>query len=127
MNTYVVWIEMNQAKIFNVSRSEPSLTVLNRREIKHHTSRDPKNHKDCEKFFHLISETISNADEILLMGPGLAKKHFKSHLEHHHHKNLAKVVIGEITLDIMSDEQLLAHARDYFKEYAVYGAAALPA
>lgn len=122
MTTYVLWIEMDQAKVFKVSTAEKDgPRVLHRHEFKHHTSRDPKNHKDCEKFFHEIAHDIRDADEILLTGPGLAKGHFNSHLLEHHHEDLAKKVVGMKTLDRMSDGQLLERSRSFFRAYDLMG------
>ncbi len=114
---------MDQAKIFKVSGSEKSNQILHRHEVKHHTSADPGNHKNCEKFFHNIAESIYDASEILLIGPGLAKDHFKSHLERHHHGDLAKKIVGMKTMDLVSDAQLLAYSREFFKQYDVLGVA----
>lgn len=121
MNTYIVWIEMNYAKIFKVNAKEKTCQILKRKEIKHHTSNDPENHKDCEKLFHEVAETISDASEILLIGPGLTKEHFKSHLVKHHHVTLANKVVGTKTMDLVSDAQLMAYSRKFFKEFDLFG------
>lgn len=117
MNTYVLWVEMNEAKIFLVSSKEKDLKVIRRHKILHHTASDPSKHKDCEKFFHEIASYVQNADEILLAGPKLTKEHFLAHLARHHHETLAKKVVGNETLKSMSDARLMAYSRDFFKHY----------
>jgi len=127
MVTYVVWVDMDHSKIFKIaSPRQDRPRLLRRREIKHHTSRDPENHKDCEKFFHEIAHEIRDADEILLTGPSLAKDHFKAHLERHHHEGLARKVVGTRTLERVSNNLILAQSREFFKTYDIYGSS-LPA
>ena len=107
MKTYVVWIEMNEAKVFNIKSRGPVVKKFHRHE---------EGRKNCEKFFHEIAGAIQDADEILLMGPSLTKDHFKSHLERHHHQGLANKVVGMLTLDIQTDPQLMARSRKFFKK-----------
>jgi len=122
MKTYIIWIEMDLAKIFKISDNERSRQILRRHEIKHHTNRDPENHKDCEKFFHEIAEAVADASEVLLVGPGLTKEHFRAHLERHHHDTLADKIVGIATMDIVSDAKLLAYSREFFRKYDIFGA-----
>lgn len=121
MSAYTLWIEMDEAKIFKMGTEGSHPEILRRHGVKHHTHSDGKNHKDCEKFFHEIASSLTDATEILLVGPGLAKEHFKKHLENHHHLNLAKRVVGIKSLDIMTDAQILAASREFFKKYDVFG------
>lgn len=121
MTTYVLFIELNEARLFRIRREGVEQKVLRRHEIKHHTSRDPENHKSGSKFFHELAEAVADAEEILLMGPSLAKEHFKAHLENHHHGTLARKIVGSVTLDILSDAQLLAESREFFKKYDLFG------
>ena len=122
MSAYVVWIEMDRAKVFKIEAGkEKHPVIMHRREIKHHTSRDPENHKNSEKFFHDVAAELKGASEILLIGPGLAKQHFDAHLKRHHHDTLAKAVVGFESSDIVSDEKLLELSRSFFKIFDIYG------
>lgn len=126
MVTYVIWIDMNLAKIFKVSlpgKKAPKL--LRRREIKHHTSSDPENHKDCEKFFHSVARELCDADELFITGPSLAKEHFKAHLSRHHHDSLAKKVVGTRSLDHVTNNGILELSREFFRIYDTYGTLAV--
>jgi stalled ribosome rescue protein Dom34 len=120
MSAYVVWIEMDRAKVFRIEQGEKHPVIMRRREIKHHTSRDPENHKNSEKFFHDIASEIAGAKEVLLVGPGLAKQHFSAHLKRHHH-TLAKAIVGLETSHHLSDDRLLELSRDFFKIFDVFG------
>ena len=121
MTTFVVWMDMDLAKVFKVQLGEPKLKVLRRKQILHHTSRDPKNHKDGRKFYDQIAKLLSGADEILLMGPGLAKEHFKAHLESHPSLGLADNIVGSETVDHISDPEIIAASHKFFQMYDVYG------
>lgn len=120
MKTYALWMDMDQAKVVHLSQEGTKIQVLKRDEMKHHTCHDPENHKNCEKFFHQIAGVISDAKEILLMGPGLAKDHFKKHLGEHHHQGLAKSIVGTLSVEHMSDGQLMNKVHQFFKEYSVF-------
>lgn len=121
--SYLVWIEMDKAKVFNVSSDNKEPHHYHKHEHKHHNSHDEKNHKDSEKFFHEVAEHVKDAGELLLVGPGLAKNHFQDHLERHH-AQLAKKIVGVKAMDITSDAQLLAFSREFFKKFDSFGAAA---
>lgn len=120
MKTYIAWIEMDRARIFKVRADGPEIQILRRHEIRHHTSRDPENRKNCDKFFKKVTAAIGDADEILLMGPGLTKDHFRTYLEKHD-ELLSHCIVGALTLDLDSDARLMARSRQFFKEYDVFG------
>jgi stalled ribosome rescue protein Dom34 len=86
----------------------------------HHRHTDPKKHKDSDKMFHEIATHLNGATEILVMGPGQAKDHIVSHLKNHHHEQLAKKVVGVETVDHPTDNQILDHARRFFKKIDVF-------
>ena len=120
MNIYVIWLEMNQAKVFKIGVEGPHLKILKRQEIKHHTNHDPDNHKNMEKQFHNIATLVADADEMLLVGPGLAKMHFKAYLMRHHREKLANAIVGTKTLDHISDSRIIEFSRHFFKIYDLY-------
>jgi len=51
---------------------------------------------------------------------GLAKDHFKTHLETHHTAGLAKRIIGMEVVDHPTDNQILAASRKFFKTYDLF-------
>ncbi len=117
MNTYVVWMDSSQAKIYKVSEHPTKKVTLHHQEIKHHTAGDATNHKDPEKYFHTLAHDLHDAGEVVLMGPGLAKTHFVTHLEKHHHGDLNKKIVGVETVDHPTENQILALSRKFFKKY----------
>ena len=117
MSAYVVWIDGSQAKVFKMLPQKVESKVLRRKEIDHHTSNDPNKHKDHGKFFHELASLVTDASELLLVGPGKEKDHFKTHLDEHHHVQLAKKIVGVVPMDHPTDPQILAEARKFFKVY----------
>ena len=52
MNTYVVWIEMDKAKIFKIKTEGQTIKILRRHQFRHHLGSEPEKHKDCELHHH---------------------------------------------------------------------------
>ena len=84
---------------------------------------DNHKHNAEEHFFHALALEIGNVEELLVFGAGMAKTHFKTHLEKHHHGQLAKSLIGVETLDKLTDNQILESARKFMKKYNTYNSA----
>lgn len=120
MSAYVIWLDSHHAKLFKMSPGGATESKMDKSEIKHHTPQDVGNHKDSGKFFEEVVGKLRDASEILLVGPGEARKHFKTHLESHHHAELAKKIVGNEAMDHPHDAQILAHARKFFKVFDLY-------
>lgn len=77
-------------------------------------------------YYKEIAATLAAADEILLMGNGSgsssAMHHFKDFLETHH-AEIAKKVVGTLTVDIesLTEGQLLQQARAFFLHHPRLG------
>lgn len=121
MSACVIWIDSEHAKIFNISASGVKKKLLKRHEVHpngaHH---DTHKHNAEEHFFHEVAMGVGDVEELLVFGSGLAKTHFKTHLEKHHHHELFKHLVGVETLDHLSDNQILEAARKFFKKYNTY-------
>lgn len=121
MSACVVWMDSEHAKIFKISSAGVQKTTL-----KHHEAHpigarhDNHKHNAEEHFFHEVAKSIGNVEELLVFGAGMARTHFKSHLEKHHHAALAKHVVGVEPLDHLTDNQILESARKFFKKYNTY-------
>lgn len=122
MANYVIWLDSEKAQIFNLTTKGPVKSHLEKKSINHHTHDKHHNHTDpaTDHFFHDLSNTIKDAEEILLIGPGLAKTHFKTYLENHHLAALAKKIIGTENSDHPTDNQILATARKFFQKYDLF-------
>lgn len=119
MANFVVWLDHEHAKVFELHPDKVDEKTMRRHEIRHHqgTEKEQNNHKNAEKFFHDVAIALSSAHEILVLGPGMAKDQFKSHLDHHHHADLAKKVVGVSTVDHPTDPEIVASARKFFKAH----------
>jgi stalled ribosome rescue protein Dom34 len=105
-----VWVDHAQAKIFHINRDGFEETVLHA----------PTRHRErgsaqMEHFFHDIVKEVSDAKEILVVGPGSAKLELVRHV-HKHDKNLEPCIVGVESADHPTDGQLAKHIRQYFIE-----------
>ena len=123
MATYVVWLDSSEAKIFALHPESVDEKKMHRTEIRHHTGveKEQNNHKNAEKFFHQVAGALTDANEILLVGPGDAKGHFRTHLEQHHHARVKDKIVGVETVDHPSDAQILALAKKFFRNHIRLG------
>ncbi len=121
MSACVLWIDSEHAKIFKISA-----TGVDKKMMKHHSvnpigaHHDNHKHNAEEHFFHEVAQELGTVEELLIFGAGVAKSHFKNHLEKHNHNQLTKSLVGIETLDNLSDNQILESARKFFKKYNTY-------
>jgi len=74
-----------------------------------------------DEFFHRIAQEMSDAKELMIMGPGIAKDEFRNHCEKHHHTNLAKAIVGiEPMVAHPTKALMLEKARDFFKHHQLW-------
>ena len=121
MSACVIWMDSEHAKIFKISATGVEKKLMKHHDVAPHSSHHD-NHKQNaeEKFYHDVATEVSAADELLVFGAGVAKTHFKTHLEKHHHNQLAKHLVGVETLEHLTDNQILEAARKFFKKYNAY-------
>jgi stalled ribosome rescue protein Dom34 len=118
MSAYVIWIDSAEAKVFKLKAGGMETKHIHTHGHKHHS--DPHGHSSNhhplrEQLFKDVETHVSDATEILIMGPGEAKTLFKHHLEKHRPHDLAKKVVGMETTDHPTENQVLAQARKFFK------------
>lgn len=119
MSNYAILIDSEHAKIFSFEAGEVTHHAYHRHEPQHHTGHTQDQEKKSEHFFHQVAEHLKGAEHLLLMGAGLGKEHFKTHLEGHHHE-LAKLIVGVDTVDHPTDNQIVAHAREAFLKHNIH-------
>ncbi len=121
MSSCIIWIDSEHAKIFKISP-----TGIEKKMLHHHTvnpigaRHDNHKHNAEEHFFHEVATAIGKPEELLVFGAGMAKTHFKTHLETHHHNELAKHLVAVETLDHLTDNQILEAGRKFFKKFNTY-------
>lgn len=122
MTDYVIWLDSEKAQIFALKTSGIEKSHLKKSGMDHHTHNKKDHHGDSapEHFFRELAVKLKDAEKLLILGPGLAKNHFKTHLETHHTGGLAKKIIGIENCDHPTDNQVLAEARKFFKHYDLF-------
>jgi stalled ribosome rescue protein Dom34 len=121
MSAVIVWLDHQEAQVYHLSAQGTKKEHLKKHAHEHSNSHgDARHHQQDEHFYHEIAGKLAGAEEVLLMGPGLAKNHFKTHLEKHHHAVLAKKVVGVETVDHITENQLMETARKFFKKYDAF-------
>jgi stalled ribosome rescue protein Dom34 len=120
MSAYVVWMDLDEAKVFKLVPAGKERRILRRTEIRHHTSADPENHKKEAPFFAQVRECVADASELLLLGPGATKDHFRSYLAEKDPAGVGGKIVGSLTVDHPTDNQILAESRRFFKVHDLY-------
>ena len=122
MSDYVVWLDSEQAQIFALKTSGIEKSHLKKSGMDHHTHNKKDHHSDAtiEHFFRDLAVKLKDAEHLLIVGPGLAKNHFRTHLETHHTGDLGKRIVGIENSDHPTDNQILAEARKFFKAYNLF-------
>lgn len=121
MAAYVVWMDSEKALIFNLGVSGIVKTQLKKSHVDHHSHNKKDHHADpgAEHFYKELAQKVKDGQEILVVGPGLAKNHFRTYLDSHVH-GLAKKIVGLENSDHPTDNQILAAARKFFASYHLY-------
>ncbi|RYZ97936.1 MAG: hypothetical protein EOP11_21355 [Proteobacteria bacterium] len=122
MAEYVVWLDSEKATIFSLKAEG-----IENSHVKTSSSEKPnRDNKDADAgqvhFFKDIASQIKDAQSTLLVGPGLAKNHFKKYAEEHLAGTVGKSIIGMETSDHPSDKKVLEIAQPHFKTYEKFDA-----
>jgi len=116
---YIVWLDSEKAQIFSLTNSGIEKSNLEKSGMDHHSHerKDHLNDSNLEHFYRDLAIKLNDAEQLLITGPGLAKKHFTTYLESHAN-GLSKKVVGVENSDHPTDNQILASGREFFKTYA---------
>lgn len=114
----VVWIDHHEARILEFDRTtqERKHVRSNLQNQLHHKSGEIGAGKATADRAYLqhVTEAVSDATEILVVGPGTAKLEFLRYL-HSHAPDVERKVMAVESSDHPTDAQILAHAREYFR------------
>jgi len=119
MSTYhaVVWMDHQEAHVLMFDREHMEAQRIRSRS--HHKHQGKAG--DTAAFYAEVAKALAGAREVLLSGPGLARKEFRDWCNSHQ-KGIAGVVVDSIVSDHPSDAQLVAMAKQYFKKFDAMGA-----
>jgi stalled ribosome rescue protein Dom34 len=125
MKDYILWIESASSQIFALKTTGIEKTTIKKVVVDHHTRHKNDKHEDsgAKNYYRDLAEVLVDADQLLILGPGQSKIHFKDYIGTHQTHTLAKKVIGTETIEgsgNMSEKQMLAEARKFFKTYDLF-------
>lgn len=114
----VVWIDHQEAHViqFNADMHENStITTKSKHGHIHQKAGVLTGHHQVssQAYLHEVVKAVAGANEILIVGPGVAKLELIKHINHHDAK-ISNKVVGVETVDHPTDGQLLAYAKKYF-------------
>ncbi len=116
----VCWLDSEEAKIFEFTTEGINKVDLKiKEEEKTANKSGDHHHHDSAAFYHRVADTMKSCTEALVVGPGMAKKHFKSYLENKN-QSLSKRIVGFENMDHPTDKQIVAEARKFFKAHDLF-------
>ena len=115
----VAWIDHLQARVFHIGLSGTDEVILHphmpTRHIHHKANSIGSGHAGFDKeFFAQVMNAVSDAGEILIIGPANAKTELAKYLREQHPKIGERIVAVEAA-DHPSDREIVAHAKQHFK------------
>ena len=111
----VVWLDLEQAKIFHLSDDRMEREQLHASHREHHTHRIEQEEREPLHMYDQVAQRLMDSSRVLVLGPGLAKIHLLARLKQKFPK-LAKKVVGCETSDHPTDHQIAAYAMKYFQK-----------
>lgn len=115
-----VWMDHEQARVFHVERDSFDEQTLNAPKSHIASSKKGKDthHRgeshDDKVYYDTIAKAVSDAQEILVLGPGTAKVAFMRYV-HKSEPRLETKIVGVESADHPTDGQIVAHVRKYFR------------
>jgi stalled ribosome rescue protein Dom34 len=115
----IVWIDHSRAKVFHVGLSGENEIILHphlpTRHLHHKANSIGSGHVGLDKeFFAQVMNAVSDAGEILIIGPASAKTELARYLRDKHPQIADRVVAVE-AVDHPSDAEIVAYAKRHFK------------
>lgn len=115
----VAWIDHHEARIIYFNVDEADETIVHAPHQNHHIhgkagSPSGTHLTGDPVFFRKIADALAAAKEIYVVGPAAAKTEFMAFL-HCHAAAILPNVVGVETMDKITDAELVALARRYFK------------
>lgn len=112
-----VWIDHKEAKIFFLHPETLEIANVHapHAHVHRHESatRDHARPADETHFFRDVAHAMSEAEELLLVGPASAKNELRKYIEAHD-KALASRIMGVEAMDHPTNPEIAAYARKYF-------------
>jgi stalled ribosome rescue protein Dom34 len=115
----IVWIDHSQAKIFHIGLSGEDEVIVHphlpAKHLHHKANTIGSGHAAPDrKFLAEVMDAVSDAGEILIIGPASAKTEFAKYLREQPSKIGDRIVAVEAA-DHPSDGEIVAYAKRHFK------------
>jgi stalled ribosome rescue protein Dom34 len=107
---YVVWLDRKEARIFHVSPEKMERKVI------HARLQDQLEH-ESPGLYQEVVDRLADADQLLILGPGMTKKHFESFIREHAAR-LVPTIVGCETVDHPTDPEIAAYALRFFSSHS---------
>jgi stalled ribosome rescue protein Dom34 len=119
MSTFhaVVWMDHQEAHVVMFDREHIEAQRIQSRS--HHKHQGKAG--DTAAFYAEVAKAITGTHEVLVTGPGSARNEFRGWCTSYQ-KGIAATVVDSISSDHPSDAQLVAMAKQYFKQFDAMGA-----
>jgi len=116
-----LWLDHKKAVVIKSNSNQETKEVVHSKlspsnKAKHLTRVAPKKHEEkrehiITQFYGEVFKTLTGADRVFLMGPGIAKKEFGLFLKQ---KDFQGKVVEVTNADKMTDRQVAAQTRNFF-------------
>jgi hypothetical protein len=115
----IIWIDHHQAKVFRFNASDVDRDVIRPHDptvhLHHKANTVGSGHAPVDKdFLRRVTESVSGAGAIMIVGPASAKTELAAHIVAHAPSLSARVSTVEAA-DHPSDGELVALARKFFR------------
>jgi stalled ribosome rescue protein Dom34 len=115
----IVWIDHQQAKVFHIGLSGADQIDLHphlqTRHIHHKANSIGSGHVHEDKeLMQGVADAVSDAGEILIIGPAGAKTELAKYLREHK-PEIGERIVGVESADHPSDREIVAYAKKHFK------------
>jgi stalled ribosome rescue protein Dom34 len=115
----IVWIDHSEAKVFHIGLSGSDEVIVHphmpTKHLHHKANSTGSGHAALDKkFLAEVMGAVSDAGEILIIGPAGAKTEFAKYLREQHSRIGDRIVAVEAA-DHPSDGEIVAHAKRHFK------------
>ena len=115
----IVWIDHAQAKVFHIGLSGGDEVVLHpnmqTRHLHHKANTIGSGHVGLDKeFLAQVTNAVSDAGEILIIGPAGAKTELAKFIREKH-PNIGDRIVAVQAADHPTDPEIVAFAKQYFK------------
>jgi stalled ribosome rescue protein Dom34 len=124
----IVWIDHSQAKVFHIGLSGEDEVVLHphmpTRHLHHKANSIGSGHAGFDKeFLAQVMNAVSDAGEILIIGPAGAKTELAKFIREKH-ADIGNRIVAVQAADHPTDREIVAYAKQYFKMPPARAAAA---